>query len=344
MNTEEVEEQFDELFNLPSETEWIEFKSAKNAIHFNELGKYFSALSNEANLKRRQWGWLILGVQEIPRMVIGTTYRKKRQDLDFLKHEIALHTTNHITFEEIHELIRDTGRVLMFQIPAALSGVPTGWKGHYYGRDGESLVALNTHEYEQIRGQAVRADWSAGIHENVTINNLDPDAIAFARQQYRKKHSRLAGEVARWDDVTFLNKAKVCIEGKITNAALLLLGKAECSYLISPSLAHITWILRDEKGVEEDYEHIYAPLILAVDKVLKRVRNLTIRHMPSGTLFPIEVRQYDSWVMREMLNNCIAHQDYTLGGRINIVESLWIRYRRIRLSPKPNSDHSSRKS
>ncbi len=72
MNTEELEIQFDELFMMPSETEWVEFKTAKNAIHFNELGKYFSALSNEANLKRQQWGWLILGVQESPRMVIGT--------------------------------------------------------------------------------------------------------------------------------------------------------------------------------------------------------------------------------------------------------------------------------
>ena len=58
--------------------------------------------------------------------------------------------------EEIHEIMLDAGRVLLFQIPAALQGVPTGWKGHYYGRDGESLVALNAHEYEQIRGQAVQ--------------------------------------------------------------------------------------------------------------------------------------------------------------------------------------------
>ena len=31
--------------------------------------------------------------------------------------------------------------------------------------------------------------------------------------------------------------------------------------------------------------------------------------------------QYDPFVIREPLNNCIAHQDYSLGGRINVVES-----------------------
>jgi ATP-dependent DNA helicase RecG len=57
-----------------------------------------------------------------------------------------------------------------------------------------------------------------------------------------------------------------------------------------------------------------------VDAVLKKVRNLTIRQLPSGTLFPKEVSQYDPWVIRETLHNCIAHQDYTMTARINIVE------------------------
>src|SRR5208337_5303378 len=59
----------------------------------------------------------------------------------------------------------------------------------------------------------------------------------------------------------------------------------------------------------------------AGNKVLQKIRNLTIRLLPSGTLFPHEVAQYDPWVMRETLHNCIAHHDYTLGGRINVVET-----------------------
>src|SRR5690606_26258353 len=42
--------------------------------------------------------------------------------------------------------------------------------------------------------------------------------------------------------------------------------------------------------------------------------------MKEGTLFPEEVDQYDPYIIREALNNCIAHQDYTLGGKINVVE------------------------
>ena len=40
----------DELLALPSELEWVEFKTADADFSFAKLGKYFSALSNEANL------------------------------------------------------------------------------------------------------------------------------------------------------------------------------------------------------------------------------------------------------------------------------------------------------
>ena len=46
---------------LPDETEWLEFKEAKNSFDIDKLGQYFSALSNEANLKDTDYGWLVFG-------------------------------------------------------------------------------------------------------------------------------------------------------------------------------------------------------------------------------------------------------------------------------------------
>jgi len=76
----------------------------------------------------------------------------------------------------------------MFQIPPALRGVPTSWKGHYYGREGESLAPLSLSKMEQIRGQALREDGSAGVCEDAILDDLDPEAIQFARKQYKEKH------------------------------------------------------------------------------------------------------------------------------------------------------------
>jgi len=322
MNVEQLRLLLEDLCSLPSETEWVEFKEAKNNIHFDDLGEYFSALSNEANLKRRSCGWLVLGISDqLPRKIVGTNYRITRPALDSLKKEIADCTTNRLSFDEIHELHLSEGRVLMFQIPPALRGVPTSWKGHYYGREGESLAPLSLSKMEQIRGQAFQEDWSAQACKGATINDLDPNATLKAREEYKVKYPQQIEDAEKWDDVQFLNKAKLTIHGRITNASIILLGKPESAALLSPAVARISWFLKDENNREKDYEHFDPPFLLNVDRIFSKVRNLRYRHMPSGTLFPMETTQYDHWVIREALHNCIAHQDYHLHGRINLVET-----------------------
>src|SRR5690606_25317447 len=129
-----------------------------------------------------------------------------------------------------------------------------------------------------------------------------------------------AEDVPTWDDTTFLNKARVTIKGKITHTAIVLLGLPESAHFINPAVAQITWILKGADGVEKDYQHFYTPLLLAVDEVYQKIRNLKYRYLMDGTLFPEEVDQYDPYIIREALSNAIAHQDYRMRGRITIVE------------------------
>ena len=46
------------------ESEVVEFKKAENSFDFDDLGKYLSALSNEANLRGLDFAWLIFGYDE----------------------------------------------------------------------------------------------------------------------------------------------------------------------------------------------------------------------------------------------------------------------------------------
>jgi ATP-dependent DNA helicase RecG len=310
-----------ELRALPSETEWVEFKAAQSSFSFKEMGEYFSALSNEANLHNKANAWLVFGVENKTHDIIGSHYRPDRPALDSLKHEIAQKTTSSLTFTEIHEIFVQGKRVVLFQIPPAPRGIPIAWEGHYYGRNGESLVALNLQKLELIRGQAVHEDWSAQVCESATLADLDPAAIAKARNEFAIKNPSQANDVASWDDLTFLNKAKILRQDRVTNAAIILLGRAESASLITPSVAQISWFLKDQSGNDLDYAHFGPPFLLNVDAVFAKIRNLTIRHLPAGTLFPLETTQYDPWVVREALHNCIAHQDYSLQGRITLVET-----------------------
>lgn len=319
MNEEQLYKKLDELLSLPSENEVVEFKEAKTNFDFRDLCKYFSALSNEANLKNKQNAWLLFGITN-NKIVVGTKYRKDRKDLDSLKHEVAKQINNNLTFIEIHELNTKQGRVILFQIPPALKGIPTSYRGFFYGRDGASIVALSIEEIERIRKQVIQTDWSIGVCLGASIKDLDETAIQKAREGFKVKNSRLISEIEKWDDVTFLNKAKITINGGITNTAILLLGKPESEHFIAPALARITWVLKNIKNEEKDYEHFSCPFILSIDKVFSRIRNLKYRYIKDGTLFPEEVDRYDPYNIKEALSNCIAHQDYSLSGRINVVE------------------------
>ena len=222
-------------------------------------------------------------------------------------------------FIEIHELILQEGRVLLFQIPPAPRGLPISFDGHYYGRDGESLVALNIEELERIRFQGSMEDWSAAIVPDATIDDLDPDAILKARTEFRKRNPKYANELKGWSDSKFLDKAKLTIKGKITRTALILLGKEEEEHFLG-STVKIRWNLKTLTNQDKAFEVYSIPLLLAVDEVYRNIRNLKYVYLRDDTLFPDEFLRYEPFNIREPLNNAIAHQDYTKKAYINVVE------------------------
>lgn len=196
------------------------------------------------------------------------------------------------------------------------------WKGIAYGRDGESLKPLNQSKQDEIRNQTPYRDWSAEIVPNATLDDLDEVAIAKARKMFKKVHSRIpVAEVNGWSDEKFLSKCGLMIDGKLTRAAIILLGKSFSEYLLRPAVVQVTWTLRDKNRDVVDYEHFSVPYILTVDEILAKIHNLTLREMPGGTLFPDTMKQYDDYTIREALHNCIAHSNYQLQQRINFVEN-----------------------
>lgn len=304
------------------ENEVVEFKKAENSFDFDDLGKYFSALSNEANLRGLDFAWLILGYDEKKHQLVGTSYKNGEGALNNVKLDFAQHTTDGQTFREIIPIEVEGKRILMFKIPAAPRNIVMKWKGIAYGRDGESLKPLNQSKQDEIRRQTPEPDWSAEIVPDATIDDLDEVAIAKARKMFKKVHSRIpAEEVNRWSTEEFLSKSELMVNGKLTRAAIILLGKMFSDSKLRPAVAEVTWTLRDEKQDVVDYEHFSVPFILTVDEILAKIHNLTLREMPGGTLFPDTMKQYDDYTIREALHNCIAHQDYTLRQRINFVEN-----------------------
>ena len=301
------------------ENEVVEFKQAGNDYSTDDIGKYFSALANEANLRGTESAWLVFGVTNKTRSVVGSDYRLQSERLHSLKMQIAENAEPRMTFRDIHELHHADGRVVLFEIPAAPRGIPIAWKGHYYARAGESLTSLGLDKQDEIRGQTLAQDWTAQVVPAATLADLDIDALSKARESFARKYAnRLkAEEVANWPLATFLDRARLTQNGRITRAALLLLGKAEAAFHLSPNPAQLTWKL---EGPERAYEHFGPPFLLSTTHLYQRIRNIQLRILPQDELIPVEVSKYDQKIVLEALHNCIAHQDYSRHARVVVTE------------------------
>jgi ATP-dependent DNA helicase RecG len=320
------------LCAAPVETESIEFKS--NWDNPQDIGEYICALGNSARLAGKDRAWMVWGVEDRTHRIVGTSFdpfsakgEGKQPLIMWLMQKISPKPDF-----QFHRLEHPQGPVLMLEIHSPRIA-PLAFQG-------ERFIRVDSHKTKLARNLAMEArlwaalespeDWSKQIVPGATLGDLDPDAVSFCRQRFLdhllkgetdlERQEKIRADVRGWDVVTLLNKARLTIQGQITRSALLLLGRDESAHFLSPADIKISWILRDDQDRMISSQHFGMPLLLATDALFRRVRNVPIEYMPDGNLFPVPIPQYDAWVIREALHNCIAHQDYRRGGKINVVE------------------------
>lgn len=266
--------------------DWKEYKNLKNSLCGHEgddVVSYVSAISN------MNGGAIVIGIQDGTFEVIGI------QDFGNYTIESAkakiIEKCRNIPSEEfnIDELkAEDTNEtVWVITIPKHKPRLPVYAHNKAWQRIGDSLIEMTEDRLQTILSELVITDdWSIAIVDNATIDDLDPEAIEKARKEYLKRNPFRKAEISAWDDARFLDKAKITINGKITRAALVLLGKEESEYLLSPYVACIRWSLREVGTTQnKDYEILPMPLLLSVDKLYNKVRNVKYRLVRPDTLF-----------------------------------------------------------
>lgn len=319
MNVEEVKALIGEIIAEPRESAWVEFDEALLSIE--DIGKRLSALANGACLSGKPYGCLVFGIDEQDHHVVGTSYQPKAAKANGHEELQGWFCTqlSPVVDLRIYELEVDDKHVAVFVISAAC-GQPVSFQQEAYIRvDNRTGKLVDYPEQARRIWHSIALDWSATTC-SATLADLDPQAVARARRLYSRRYSHLACQISSWDDQTFLDKARLTINNRITYTALILLGLPESVHYLSPAEARITWILEGVDGAKKDYRHFEPPFLLAVDQVYQQVRNLKYRYIVDGTLFPAEIEQYDPFIIREALNNAIAHQDYRQGGRITLIE------------------------
>ena len=290
MAQQELNVLLQELCSQPQEQQWLEFKQNKGSVTNEEIGEYISAMSNGATISNKPFGYMVWGVEDLMHKIVGTNFsftnaKQGNQDLELWVRNL-LHPK--INFE-IFEFICDDKNITLLRIPSA-KGEPTHFQKKPFIRIGSNKTDLrNFPDYVRIIYNSLE-DWSAKIIDKASINDLDSEAIKLAKEKFKEKSTKASyyNEIDNWDDTTFLDKAKITINGKITNAAIILLGKEESSHYLLPAIAEITWKLETE---EKAYEHFGTPLLLNTTKVLQNIRNVKYKFFPDNELLSTTVNK-----------------------------------------------------
>ncbi len=308
------------------ECRYLEFKS--NYQDANALGEYISALSNGATLDNEDYGYLFFGIDDKSLELIGSSFDPYSQKFSFrldkstkspnqyLELGLRQYVTPKINFNIDIFTSNNGKRIVVFKIPAAREE-PTYFMGKAYVRVDSCKTDLRNYPEWMRQIYNSRRDWSAEVISDATINDLHPEAIAIAKQGYKERNPDISEDVDNWTLETFLDRAKITIDGKITRTALLLLGRPESRHKIG-HIAQIVWQLNTP--TESPGEVFDIPFIISTSKVLGKIRNYQFKIYPNTSLIPAEIWKYDTRNILEGLHNCIAHQDYLKDERIVVTE------------------------
>jgi len=285
------------------EGEHLEFKEAKNSFSFDKLAKYCAALANELG------GVMILGIsRSTPRCVTGSqAYRNLIKTRAKLTEALRLRIG-------AEELQHPDGRVVAFHVPSRPLGLPIPYKGTYWMRRGEELVPMTEDMLRRIFDETT-PDYSATICPDATVDDLDPEAIKWFQTAWQRKSGKTA--INKLAPDRLLADTELAIDGGITYAALILLGKRRSLALHLPN-AEVVFEYRSAKGSIEysQREELRVGAFLYLDKLweLINARN-DVQQIRQG-LFMYDIPSFNEGAVREALLNAVSHRDYRLAGSI----------------------------
>jgi ATP-dependent DNA helicase RecG len=287
------------------EDEHVEFKTASNQIHSDDLGRYCTALANERG------GYLVLGITpKIPRQIAGTTAVRNLEDRKrWLLDKMGMRI-------EVCELFLERKRVVVFDVPSRPTGCPLSWEGAFLMRIGESLVPMTAEQLERIFAEKTE-DYSAAACGGAALDDLDPSAIETFRTAWRRKSGNSALDTVGAEQL--LIDAGLIDESSVKHAALILLGTEVGLRRHLPQAEVIFEYRSDEASTPYEERVEYRKGFFAFgEKLWQKIdsRNRS-QHYQDG-LFVWDVPTFSEGTVREAILNAVSHRDYGRQGSVFI--------------------------
>ncbi len=298
----------------------IEFKRCQQGnLSFNGADKqkpsdrrkcilgYVVALANAGG------GHLVMGMEDkLPHNVVGT--RQNENALGQLENDIYKALQIPVDAYELYD--EHNLRVVVVSIPRHPVGKALKYEDVALWRSGEELIPMPDKVMFSIL-QETDPDYSQAICDGLTINDLDKEAIAILKEKYARKQNNPT--FTSLSDYQALSDLKLISGSKVTNAAVLLVGKAEIIEKIFPQ-AKVQLEFRNIEGQERFDKRLsfLAPFYILIDQLWKAIndRNGSVPVQEGAYMFDIPF--FNEEVIREVINNAFAHRDYRLQSEIVI--------------------------
>lgn len=174
--------------------EWKEFKNLKNDFSGHEKDDAISYVSALANM---DGGHLVVGVEDKTLKIVGTdtyNYDVQKARLRLIGQCTNLPSEGLLVEEFITDDTHKT--VWVVHVPRHMKRQPVYAHNKAWQRLDDSLIELTASRRNAILDEQddVETDWSAQVIQDASVDDLDPRAIAKAREGYKQRYPRLAKE------------------------------------------------------------------------------------------------------------------------------------------------------
>ena len=309
----------EQLRNMRESEDHVEFKRCQQGnLSFNGSDKQKPSdrrkciLGYVVALANANGGYLVLGMEDaFPHKVVGTSQCENA--LGKLENEIYKALQIPVDAYELFD--EQNNRVVVVEIPRHPVGKALRFEDVPLWRSGEELIPMPDKVLFSIL-QETDPD-SQAICEGVTIDDLDKEAIDILKEKYARKQNNPT--FTSLSDRQALSDLKLIEGNKVTNAAVLLVGKAEIIQQNFPQ-AKVQHEFRTTEGQERFDKRLsfVAPFYILIDQLWKAVndRNGSVPVQEGAYMFDIPF--FNEEVIREVINNAFAHRDYRLASEIVI--------------------------
>jgi ATP-dependent DNA helicase RecG len=271
---------------------------------------YVTALCNEGG------GYLVIGMTDnYPHEVVGT-----KQSIDSIGElESKIYTDTGIR-PNVYELYEDIKRVLVIDVPSRPAGKVFKFEDVPLMRIGEELKPMSDEVYLKII-QEQEPDFSQQICDGLKISDLDSRALEILKGKYSLKQNNPQFKLLA--DNQMLSDLELSVSGKLTNAALILLGKKEILQEKLPQAKVMLEYRNSENQIPFDNRIEFTePFFILIDELWSTInlRNGSFPIQDGAYIF--NVPYFNEEVIRESINNAVSHRDYRRTSEIVIKQYL----------------------